>query len=99
MALHQNAFDMIWDSGKAWTDGIFLIASATSLPAAGADNVPKIKLVNCLRAEFEIRNPTAWGPLVLNPLKDPPLLRIVDDCAIAVGFTLRTETTRRTMYG
>ena len=39
---YQNSFDMIWDSGKAWTDGIFLLAGATSLPEVSADHAPKI---------------------------------------------------------
>lgn len=49
------------------------------------------KLANFLRTVFEMKYPTARGPLVLNPSKDPSLIRIVDDCAIAVGFTQRTE--------
>ncbi|MCJ1345302.1 hypothetical protein MMC31_003508, partial [Peltigera leucophlebia] len=103
----QNSFDMTWDPNKFWTDGIYSVAGATAnhapqirgdIPVSNLKisydaKLGSTKLANCLRVVFEMKNPTARRPLVLNPSKDPPLIRIVDDGAIAVGFTQKTETT------
>lgn len=45
-----------------------------------------------------MKDPTARRPLVLNPSKDPPLIWIVNDGAIAVGFTQKMETTLEAVH-
>lgn len=47
----------------------------------------RTKLSSCRCVVLETKNATARGP---NPSKDPPSIRMMGDCASAVGFTQKT---------